>query len=92
MPNCQDPNDDICTETIELGPALMFAKYDSTSREIYILKDKLTQDFEGEYLIKVVIKDGFGKTERNLMLTVACDNYQSMIKGKLKNQQTVAVN
>ena len=40
----------------------------------------------------MIISDGIGKTVRNLVLTVACDNYRSMIKGKLKNQQKVVFN
>jgi hypothetical protein len=51
VPDCADPNNDICTEKIELGTAVMFANYNSTSREIYIERDKLTTDFKGEYLV-----------------------------------------
>jgi len=39
----------------------------------------------------VFIRDGLGKMERNLTLTVACNNWKPKFKAKLTNQQKVIV-
>jgi hypothetical protein len=45
VPDCEDANNDICTEKIELGAAVLFAQYDLASKKIYIERDKLTSNF-----------------------------------------------
>ena len=60
MPECEDANNDICTEYIDLGTANIFAKKDLVLKLIYVEKDVLNKNLEGVYPVKVIISDGYG--------------------------------